>query len=273
VALEAGMKGKNSRPRSITRPAKEFRQALPEPRRPAYPGRGTLEMLSVGGTHGMKPCTPLKGERKKRYGCRYRKKASKIVIQAKEVALARLIYIMGPSGSGKDSLMAEARLRLPAEAPVVFAHRYITRPADAGGENHVALSRDEFELRLSRGLFALSWESHGFAYGIGREIDIWMEAGLSVVVNGSREALSRFAVAYPELLPVLVDVPEEILRQRLGARGREDAGEIKARLARAHMAVTETPALVRFDNSGPLAERGQALAELILETALEGRTA
>lgn len=185
--------------------------------------------------------------------------------------MPKLIYIMGPSGCGKDSLMAEARLRLPAEAPVIFAHRYITRPADAGGENHVALSRDEFELRLSRGLFALSWESHGFAYGIGREIDIWMEAGLCVVVNGSREALSRVAMAYPELLPVLVDVPEEILRQRLGSRGREDAGEINARLARARMAVTETPALVRFDNSGPLAERGQALAELILETALEGR--
>ena len=185
--------------------------------------------------------------------------------------MPRLIYIMGPSGSGKDSLMAEARLRLPAEAPVVFAHRYITRPADAGGENHVALSRNEFELRVSRSLFALSWESHGFAYGIGREIDIWIEARLSVVVNGSREALFRAVMAYPELLPVLVDVPEEILRQRLGARGREDAGEIKARLARARMAVTETPALVRFDNSGPLAERGQALAELILETALEGR--
>lgn len=168
--------------------------------------------------------------------------------------------------------MAEARLRLPAEAPVVFAHRYITRPADAGGENHVALSRDEYEFRLSRGLFALSWESHGFAYGIGREIDIWMEAGLSVVVNGSREALSRAVMAYPELLPVLVDVPEEILRQRLGARGREDAGEIRARLVRSRMAVTETPVLIRFDNSGPLAERGLALAELILETALESRT-
>ncbi|MGE4440658.1 MAG: phosphonate metabolism protein/1,5-bisphosphokinase (PRPP-forming) PhnN [Desulfomicrobium sp.] len=185
--------------------------------------------------------------------------------------MARLIYIMGPSGSGKDSLMAEARLRLPAEAPIVFAHRYITRPADAGGENHVALSREEFGFRLSRGLFALAWESHGFAYGIGREIDIWMEAGLCVVVNGSREALSRAVMAYPELLPVLVDVPEEILRQRLGARGREDAGEINARLARARMAVAETPAVVRFDNSGPLSERGLALAELILETALEGR--
>lgn len=182
--------------------------------------------------------------------------------------MPKLIYIMGPSGSGKDSLMDEARLRLAAEAPVVFAHRYITRPADAGGENHVALSRAEFQLRLSRGLFALSWESHGFAYGIGREIDIWMEAGLSVVVNGSREALPAALNAYPELLPVLIDVPEHILRGRLGARGRENTGEIEARLARARLSVIETSGLVRFDNSGPLAVRGQALAELILETAM-----
>lgn len=181
--------------------------------------------------------------------------------------MSRLIYIMGPSGSGKDSLMAEARRRLPAEAPVVFAHRYITRPADAGGENHVSLTRAEFELRRAKGLFALTWESHGLAYGIGREIDLWMEAGLCVVMNGSRGALPASVNAYPELLPVLVDVPEEILRQRLGSRGREDAEEIRARLVRARMSVTETPGLVRFDNSGPLAERGQDLAELIMQTA------
>ena len=180
--------------------------------------------------------------------------------------MARLIYIMGPSGCGKDSLMAEARLRLPAEAPVVFAHRYITRPADAGGENHVALSLDEFQLRLSRGLFALSWQSHGFAYGVGSEIDIWMEAGLSVVVNGSRGALSEALKAYPDLLPVLVEVPVEILRQRIGERGREDAADMERRLARARMSVPEVPGLVRFDNSGPLTECGQALADLILET-------
>jgi ribose 1,5-bisphosphokinase len=185
--------------------------------------------------------------------------------------LARLIYIMGPSGCGKDSLMAEARLRLPAEAPVVFGHRYITRPADAGGENHVALNRVEFQLRLTRGLFALSWESHGFAYGIGREIEIWMEAGLSVVVNGSRGALCKAVNAYPEMLPVLVEVPEQILRERLGARGREDAREIESRLTRARMTVTETPELVRFDNSGPLAERGLALARMILETTIRDR--
>jgi ribose 1,5-bisphosphokinase len=180
--------------------------------------------------------------------------------------MTRLIYIMGPSGCGKDALMAEARRVLPAEKPVLFAHRYITRPADAGGENHVALSRAEFQMRLLRGLFSLSWESHGFAYGIGGEIDLWMERGLTVVVNGSREALPRAIQAYPDLLPVLVTVPEDMLRERLGARGRESAEELERRLARARLPVSEVPGLVRFDNAGSLSAAGMALADLILES-------
>ena len=182
--------------------------------------------------------------------------------------MSRLIYIMGPSGSGKDALMREARALLPAEAPVAFAHRYITRPADAGGENHVALSRAEFAMRRRLGLFALCWDSHGFSYGIGREIDLWMERGLDAVVNGSREALPGAVRAYPDLLPVLVVVTEEVLRQRLGARGREGAEEIEERIARVRMPVPEIPGLVRFDNSAPLGEAGKAMAEIILQATL-----
>ena len=185
--------------------------------------------------------------------------------------MARLIYIMGPSGCGKDTLMGEARRVLPPEKPVAFAHRYITRPADAGGENHVSLSRAEFGLRLARGLFALCWESHGFAYGVGREIDHWLGLGLTVVHNGSREALPAALRAYPDMLPVLVTVPADELRRRLGGRGREDGAEMERRLARARMIVPEVPGLVRFDNSGPLPERGRALAGLILETLDHGR--
>ena len=71
---------------------------------------------------------------------------------------------------------------------------------------------------------------------------------------------------YPDMLPVLVTVPEDILRQRLAGRGREDATDMELRLARARMAVADVPGLVRFDNTGPLADRGRALAGLILET-------
>jgi ribose 1,5-bisphosphokinase len=69
-----------------------------------------------------------------------------------------LIYVMGPSGSGKDSLLGYARERV-RDLPVAFAHRYITRPVSAGGENHVALTRPEFRIRQRAGLFALDWES------------------------------------------------------------------------------------------------------------------
>ena len=66
---------------------------------------------------------------------------------------------------------------LSVDAPVAFAHRYITRPAEVGGENHVALSRAEFALRRAHGLFAFHWQAHGNDYGIGREIDAWRAAG------------------------------------------------------------------------------------------------
>jgi ribose 1,5-bisphosphokinase len=100
---------------------------------------------------------------------------------------APLVYVMGPSGAGKDSVLARARFLLPPQAPIVFAHRYITRPAEAGGENHVALSAAEFTLRRDHGLFAYHWRAHGNEYGIGSEIQAWRRVGLTVVISGSRE--------------------------------------------------------------------------------------
>lgn len=54
----------------------------------------------------------------------------------------KLIWLMGPSGSGKDNLLAELRLR--EQTQLLVAHRYITRDASAGSENHIALSEREF---------------------------------------------------------------------------------------------------------------------------------
>src|SRR5262249_30542502 len=98
-----------------------------------------------------------------------------------------LVYVMGPSGAGKDSVLNRARALLASDAPVVFADRYITRPAEAGGENHIALSAEEFDLRRTHGLFAFDWQAHGNRYGIGCEIHAWRQSGLTVVVSGSRE--------------------------------------------------------------------------------------
>lgn len=114
----------------------------------------------------------------------------------------RLWYVVGPSGAGKDSVMAYARQHCPPGLPLVFAHRYITRPADAGGENHVALSEAEFRWRAERGLFAMTWTRNGLHYGIGREVQDWLADGIDVVVNGSRHSLESARTVFPDMQPV-----------------------------------------------------------------------
>lgn len=176
---------------------------------------------------------------------------------------ARLIYVVGPSGSGKDSLLRYARERLADEPGVVFAHRYITRAADAGGENHVALTRAEFNTRLRNRLFALAWESHGHAYGVGIEINQWLAKGATVVVNGSREYLVEAKRQFPELLAVTIAVPAEVLGERLLARGREDGPAIEQRLARHRLMQSQVADGHVITNDGPLERGGQALMALV----------
>jgi len=174
----------------------------------------------------------------------------------------RLIYVIGPSGCGKDSLMLYARKHCPG-SEAAFAHRYITRAADAGGENHVALLPDEYKAREDRGLFALHWDSHGCRYGVGVEIDAWLETGLNVVVNGSRAYLPEAARLYPDMLPVLVSVDNDILRQRLILRGRETQDEIEGRLERAKAYLVDHPNLLHIDNSGELSQAGRTLVDIV----------
>ena len=144
----------------------------------------------------------------------------------------KLIWLVGPSGSGKDSLLAALRQR---EHPqLLVAHRYITRPFNAGSENHIALSEHEFFTRAEQHLFALSWHANNTYYGIGVEIDLWLHAGFDVVANGSRAHLALARERYGEVLvPICLAVSPPVLRQRLEQRGRENALEIALRLERA----------------------------------------
>lgn len=176
---------------------------------------------------------------------------------------APLFYVMGPSGAGKDSVLARARALLAADSSVVFAHRYITRLPDAAGENHVALSASEFALRRSHGLFAFHWLAHGNHYGIGREIHAWRRAGLGVVVSGSREHFQNVAGVDPDTYPVLITAPAERLRERLAMRGREDQAAAAQRLARSTAYEVHDPRLITITNDGPLEEAAAALVRAL----------
>lgn len=178
----------------------------------------------------------------------------------------RLIYVMGPSGAGKDSLLGFARSQI-ATHDVVFAHRYITRP-DGGGENHIALTEAEFEARSRIGLFALHWRSHALRYGIGIEIDQWLALGCTVVVNGSRAYVGHALKRYPQMTLVHIDASPHVLAARLLARARETREQVEARLARrAPFDVPPGATLANIDNSGRLDEAGRAFVEVVQRVA------
>ncbi|WP_339528704.1 phosphonate metabolism protein/1,5-bisphosphokinase (PRPP-forming) PhnN [Pseudomonas mucidolens] len=166
----------------------------------------------------------------------------------------RLIYLIGPSGSGKDSLLDAARSRLAARGCRIV-QRVITRSAEAVGEAAQGVSPRQFALLQAEGAFALCWQANGLSYGIPREIDDWLAAGEDVLLNGSRGHLAQARLRYPTLRVVLLTVDAGVLRQRLLARGRESPSEIEARLARNAQfseSLMATSGVRLLDNSGPL---------------------
>ncbi|MBB4865477.1 ribose 1,5-bisphosphokinase [Pseudomonas nitritireducens] len=161
----------------------------------------------------------------------------------------RLIYLMGPSGSGKDSVLQAASAPLAAR-DCRIVRRVITRSAEARGEAAHSVSVEEFAQLEASGAFAMSWWANGLHYGIPREIDAWLTAGHDVLVNGSRKYLDEARRRYPGLLAVLLKVEPGVLRQRLLERGRESLAQIEERLARnAHFADGLPGPLVELDNS------------------------
>lgn len=170
-----------------------------------------------------------------------------------------MVAVVGPSGAGKDSLIHIAMAHFAGQACVHFVQRVITRPADAGGEQHLGVSPVEFEAMREQGAFAVDWDAHGLSYGIPASVHEKLALGHLVIANGSRSALPNWAKAFPSLLVINVTASPEVLAERLVARGRESREEILARLKRGSLKVEGDYDVVDIDNSGALADAGAKL--------------
>jgi phosphonate metabolism protein PhnN/1,5-bisphosphokinase (PRPP-forming) len=150
----------------------------------------------------------------------------------REPTRGALILVVGPSGAGKDSLIAGARTRFANDGRIAFARRCITRPADPAGEAHETISVDEFERRRNADAFMLSWRAHGLRYGIPGSYEFDLAAGRSIVANVSRTVIDDARRRYRPLSVIHVTASPDILAARLKARGRENLRQQEARLRR-----------------------------------------
>ncbi len=176
-----------------------------------------------------------------------------------------LIVVLGPSGSGKDTLMSYARSQLGDRGDVLFVRRAITRTADAGSEDHIAMTDAEFDEAIDQGQFSLTWAANGLRYGLPRAIEAHLAEGKLAIVNGSRGAWAIIRQVFPSAVAVEIKVDSGILAERLQSRGRESASEIDARLARASALDARFDADVVIDNSGSLETAGSALVDYMTQ--------
>ena len=166
--------------------------------------------------------------------------------------LGRLVLVVGPSGAGKDTLIAAAKRKFRDDPAVAFPRRVITRP-EGLGEDHAPISRRGFARLEQDGAFVLSWQAHGLCYGVPCDVVKDLEGGRIVVVNVSRDVVAAACARWPDTHIVEVTVALDALKARLEARGRETADDIRRRLARARRKKKlPSEAVDVIDNSGHL---------------------
>lgn len=141
----------------------------------------------------------------------------------------RVFAVVGPSGAGKDRLLAGA---VAADPRLHWARRVITRAARPDDEPHETVTPEGFARRQAAGELALHWSAHGLDYGIPEAEFAGLALGRDVIFNGSRAALPQALARFPSLAVLVITAPDDVLAARIAARGRETGPDRHARLVR-----------------------------------------
>ncbi len=171
---------------------------------------------------------------------------------------AQLIAVVGPSGVGKDTVMAAVETARPE---IRLVRRVITRDGEAGGEDFVSVGEAEFEQMAAAGQFALSWRAHGLFYGIPRQEVEGRPDGEIRLVNLSRGVLAQARGQFESFRVLSLVASAETLASRLAARGREGTDDIAKRLERAGYARPTGDDVIEVANDGTLEDTVKAVLE------------
>lgn len=176
--------------------------------------------------------------------------------------LSNLLVVLGPSGVGKGTVIAEMLHRRPEVWLSVSTTTREPRPGEREGVAYFFTTPDEFQRVAAQGGF-LEWARYANNYyGTAlRPVVAQLAEGRPVVLEIDLEGARQVRAQHPEALFVFLAPPDEQeLRTRLTGRGTESRDSAERRLARA---AEEMEASHEFDAVVVNADVGDAVEELL----------
>lgn len=145
------------------------------------------------------------------------------------------ILVVGPTGSGKNTLIQAARERIPGLSFAVSATTRPMRDGEVDGVNYHFLTTTEFMRRVDAGMF-LEWAEYGGnLYGtLKSEVEPVIEAGKLILSDIELQGVRQVMHNLPkeERITIFVDAgPWEELVARITARGPMSEADIAKRRA------------------------------------------
>ena len=187
-----------------------------------------------------------------------------------------VVVLSGPSGAGKDSVLAAALRRDDRLARVVTAKTRAPRPGERDGVHQIFLSDQQFDDLLARDGLLEHATVYGHRSGVPRDqVERLLAAGKTVVLRTDVQGARTLRAKIPEALLIFLTVPDlDDLERRLRARAADDEAAMRRRLAIAREEMAEADGfdhVIVNDEGGLDAAVEELLAVIDRERARPGR--
>lgn len=173
-----------------------------------------------------------------------------------------LTVILGPSGVGKGTLVAQLRRRYPELWVSVSVTTRAPRPGEVDGVAYHFVDDSAFDQLIEDGAL-LEWARYGSArYGTPAEpVRAALGRGLKAVLEIELRGARQVRAAMPQARFIFIVPPDqETLAARLRGRGTESPEQVERRLAAAKR---ELAAADEFDHVVVNGEVGEAVDQLV----------